>query len=303
MKNVSSQVLAILASRQFYLVDLFTFTLVDGTVLNYCAGGTNIINAGTTYYCGASTGGPFFKRSGEGSTIKWGLGLDVDTLNFTVIPGTGTVTPASSNGTGIPFAQAITEGIFDYADCLVQRAVMTTWGNTSAGLITIFDGLVGQVQSGKENAIRFTVDSYKDILSINMPRNIYQPGCMNTLFDSACTVIKANFQSTGALSSGSTASLLNTGSLSQASGYFNLGSIEFTSGVNEGITAFIQTHTLGSPTSTLSIVPPLPNTPGATDGFDIWPGCNKTPFICQSKFNNLVNFRGLPFVPVPETAV
>ena len=302
MKNVSAGVLAILASRQFYLVDLFTFTLQDGTVINYCAGGSDIINSGTTYYCGASTGGPFFKRQGEGSTIKWGLGLDVDTMNFTVIPGSGTVTPASSNGAGIPFAQAITDGIFDYADVLVQRAVMTTWGNTSQGLITIFDGLVGQVQSGKENAIRFTIDSYKDILSINMPRNIYQPGCMITLFDTACTVIKANFQSSGSLSSGSTKTSLNTCSLSQATGYFNLGSIEFTSGVNEGITSFIQTHTHGSPT-TISIVPPLPNVPGATDGFNIWPGCNKTPFTCQNKFSNLVNFRGLPFVPVPETAV
>ena len=302
MKTVNAGVTAILASRQFYLVDLFTFTLTDGTVLNYCAGGTNIIYSGTTYLCGASTGGPFFKREGEGSTIKWGLGLDVDTMTFTVIPGTGTVTTAGGNGTGIPFAQAMTEGIFDYADCLVQRAVMSTWGNASAGLIPIFDGLVGQISSGKENALRFTLDSYKDLLSINMPRNIYQSGCMNTLFDTACTVIKANFQSTGALSSGSTVSSLNTGSLSQATGYFNLGSIEFTSGVNEGITSFIQTHTHGSPT-TISIVPPLPNVPGATDSYDIWPGCDKRAFTCQNKFSNLVNYRGMPFIPVPETSV
>lgn len=302
MKNVSSDVLAILASRQFYLVDLFTFTLVDGTVLNYCSGGTDIINDGTTYLCGMSTGGPFFKREGEGSTIKWAIGLDVDTLNFSVLPGTGTVTPAGGSGAGIPFSQAVTEGVFDYAECMVNRAVMTTWGNTSAGLILLFDGLVGAISSGRENALRFTIDSYKDILSINMPRNIYQPGCMNTLFDTACTVIKNNFKSTGTLTSGSTVSSLNTMSLSQASGYFNLGSIQFTSGPNEGVTALVQQYTHGS-TSTITIIPPLPKTPGTSDAYAIYPGCDKTSFTCQNKFNNLVNFRGFPFIPVPETAV
>lgn len=302
MKNVGAGILAILASRQFYLVDLFTITLADGTVLYYSAGGSDIVFSGNTYKCGVSTGGPFFKRQGEGSTIKWAIGLDVDTMTFTLIPGTGTVVTSSGAGTPIPFAQAVTEGIFDYADVLVQRAVMATWGNVSAGLINLFDGMMGAISSGKENALRVTIDSYKNLLSINMPRNIYQPGCMNTLFDGACTVIKANFMSTGALSTGSTTTTLNTGSLSQASGFFNLGSIEFTSGPNTGITSFIQTHTHGSP-STISIVPPLPNIPGATDTYDIWPGCNKTSFICQNKFQNLVNFRGMPFIPVPETAI
>lgn len=303
MKTVSSAVKAILASRQFYLVDLFTFTLIDGTVLYYSAGGSDIVYAGNTYSCGVSTNGPFFKRQGEGSTIKWGTGLTVDTMNFTIIPGDGTVNPAGGDGVPLPFSEAILNGVFDYADILVERAVMATWGNASAGLIDIFDGLVGQISDGKDNALRMTVDSYKDLLSINMPRNIFQAGCMNTLFDSACTVIKDNFKVTGYLSAGSTASVLNSNTLTQASGYFNLGSIEFTSGPNEGVTSFIQTHTKGSPTSTVSIVPPLPNTPGSSDTFDIWPGCNKTPFICQSKFANLVNFRGFPFIPVPETAV
>jgi uncharacterized phage protein (TIGR02218 family) len=301
MKTVGAGVTTILSSRQFFLVDLFTFTLVDGTVLYYCAGGADIVYSGNTYKCGVSTNGPFFKREGEGSNIKWGIGLDVDTMNFTILPGSGTVTLATGNGAGIPFAQAITEGIFDYADCLVQRAVVSTWGNVSAGLITIFDGLVGQLQSGRDNAIRITLDSYKDILSINMPRNIYQPGCMNTLYDSACRVNKATFTLTGALVSGSTTSSLNTNSLAPATGYFNLGGIEFTSGVNEGIIAQIQTHTHGSP-STITIIPPLPNVPGATDSFSIWPGCDKRAFTCQNKFSNLVNFRGLPFVPVPEQA-
>jgi uncharacterized phage protein (TIGR02218 family) len=302
MKTVSTAVKAILASRQFYLVDLFTLELVDGTMLYYCAGGSDITYAGITYSCGVSTNGPFFKREGEGSTIKWGTGLTVDTMNFTIIPGSGNITPASGNGAPLAFSTAITNGVFDYADVLVERAVMSTWGNTSAGLINVTDGLVGAITSGKENALRMTIDSYKDLLSINMPRNIFQAGCMNTLFDSACSVIKSNYLSTGSLSSGSTVSTLNTGSLSQSSGYFNLGSIEFTSGPNEGVIAFIQTHTKGSPT-TITIVPPLPNVPGATDSFDIWPGCNKTPFTCQSKFSNLVNFRGFPFIPVPETAV
>ena len=46
---------------------------------------------------------------------------------------------------------------------------------------------------------------------------------------------------------------------------------------------------------------PLPYDPTVGDTFSVYPGCDKTQAVCQSKFNNVARFRGFPFIPVPET--
>ena len=47
---------------------------------------------------------------------------------------------------------------------------------------------------------------------------------------------------------------------------------------------------------------PLPSTPATGDAFTVAFGCDHTRGTCQGKFNNLVNFRGFPFVPPPQIA-
>jgi hypothetical protein len=37
--------------------------------------------------------------------------------------------------------------------------------------------------------------------------------------------------------------------------------------------------------------------------FLAYPGCDRLQATCSGKFANLPNFRGCPFIPVPETAV
>ncbi len=48
---------------------------------------------------------------------------------------------------------------------------------------------------------------------------------------------------------------------------------------------------------------PLQSAPSAGDTFTVYYGCDHTPGTCQSKFNNLANFRGFPYVPPPQMAV
>jgi uncharacterized phage protein (TIGR02218 family) len=97
--------------------------------------------------------------------------------------------------------------------------------------------------------------------------------------------------------SGSTASVINW---SGASTNFQQGSITFTSGVNAGVTA-----TVGSAvaSTSLTLLYPLESVPAAGDGFTVYFGCDHTPGTCHSKFNNLANFRGFPYVPPPQMAV
>jgi hypothetical protein len=53
----------------------------------------------------------------------------------------------------------------------------------------------------------------------------------------------------------------------------------------------------------ISLWQALPYAPAPGDQFTAYPGCDKSVFTCQNKFNNLLNFGGFPFIPNEETAL
>jgi uncharacterized phage protein (TIGR02218 family) len=293
MKSASPTLIALLASRQFFSADLYNFSLVGGTQLNYCGGDQDIVWNTTTWSAGKSVG-PYFDRKDNKAKCHWKVGVEVDQLVFDCIPGSATVG-------GEPFLSFIRQGGFDGAEMTLYRAFMPTYGNTAAGAVIMFVGRVAEVDASRSLAT-FTVNSHLELLNQNMPRNLYQSGCVNTLFDASCTLNMASYGVSGTVASGSTQSQLNTTSLSQASGYFSLGQVTFTSGANNGFSRTVQTYTHGSP-STVSLISPFPSAPSPGDTFTIYPGCDKSQATCANKFSNLVNFRGFPAIPEPETAV
>lgn len=290
MKPTNSALNDLLRSGQFFVADLYVITLSDGTVLRYSAGDQDIVYDGDTYPCGG-TAGPYFERIGKsGGLFSQKIGLEVNTLEFDVIPKDAEVE-------GFPWLAAVRYGMFDGATVELFRAYMPTYGDTTAGVVNIFTGLVTEVFCDRSHAT-FHVASHTELLNMQMPRNLYQPGCMNTLYDTACTLNRASFAVNSAAGSGCTLSVVTT-SLSQASGYFDLGTIVFTSGNNDGITRSVKSF---ASASAINLLTPLPFAPANGDTFTIYPGCDKTNSTCSSKFSNLANFRGQPFIPQPETS-
>lgn len=293
MKTVTPELLALLATRQFATAYLFTFTLVDGTVLRYTDGDINITSGGNVFKAGGETG-PFFNDGGNAIQFHWNLGLQVNTTTFDVLPGTGQVE-------GVGFLVAVKQGAFRGATCQIEQAFMATYGDTSVGTVICEVGLVAEIDAGR-SVCTFNIKSHTVLLNQNFPKNLFQPGCGNSLYDGSCTLIKASFGVSGAAAVNSTISTINTSSLSNATDYFTLGSIKFTSGANAGVERGIKTYTHGSP-SIITLMSPFPVAPAAADAFTIYPGCDKTQATCSAKFNNLANFRGYPYVPQPETAI
>jgi hypothetical protein len=82
--------------------------------------------------------------------------------------------------------------------------------------------------------------------------------------------------------------------------YFNQGVIVFTSGLNTGVMRTVKSYL--NAFGTISLTIPLPHIPAAGDTFDIYPGCDKLMSTCNTKFNNISNYRGMQFTPAPETA-
>lgn len=100
------------------------------------------------------------------------------------------------------------------------------------------------------------------------------------------------------IQAGSTVNKLLSNSL-KASSYYDNGHILFTSGVNAGLTKAVKQYF--QPQFVFNS--PLPFVPSAGDTFIAYPGCDKTQATCTSKFNNLANFEGFPYIPSPETAI
>jgi len=301
MKTASAGLIAILGQDLFQYADLYTFALVDGvTTLRYTSFDTDIVANGNTYSSG-SVGGPFFDRQDNKAKCHWKIGVEVDTLIFDVVPGTSTVN-------SVPFLQACRLGAFDGAEMTLERAFMTpaTGGfyppiSVAAGTVILFAGRVAEIDLGRSLAT-FNVNSHLELLNLNLPRNLYQTTCVNSLYDPACGVVKASYAQNGTAASGSTASTINA-TLSQATNWFDQGSIIFTSGQNTGYARSVKTYTNGSP-GTLTLIAPFPFAPSPGDAFTAYPGCDKTTGSggC-AKFNNTARFKGFPFVPVAETAV
>ena len=84
-----------------------------------------------------------------------------------------------------------------------------------------------------------------------------------------------------------------------SNGFYALGVISFTSGVNAGRKRVIESNTGGAVTLRV----PLPVASAAGDAFTISPGCDHAMATCNNKFNNLIHFGGQPFIAIPETTL
>ncbi len=267
------------------MADGFTFTLRSGLVLCY----TNI---DVTFTYGGRT---FLANSIliDGLKYKAGVGLEVDQQQITVAArSTDTI------ANGAPFLQALRDGTFDGCEIERDRIFFADrLGDTAIGAVTLFKGRLGTVDEIGRTSAKLTVNSDLVLLDIDMPRNIYQPTCLHTLYDSGCTLAKTAFGTNGTVGTGSTASVINWAG---ANANFQQGSITFTSGANVGVTANVNAV---APGVSLTLGYPLQSAPAAGDGFTVYFGCDHTPSTCQAKFNNLTNFRGFPYVPPPQMAV
>lgn len=292
MKAASSALLSLLASRQFFTADLYLFSLIGGGQLRYCSGDADIVWNGYDWTAGGMTG-PYFDRSGNKAQCHWKVGLEVDTLTVDVLPGSASVL-------GTPFLSAVRQGMFDGAEVTMYRAFMPTYGNVAAGTVIMFAGRVAEIDATRSVAT-FNISSHLELLNQNMPRNLYQAGCLNSLFDSACGLNRAAYAVSGTAASGSTSVLVNA-TLGQATGYFDMGVLAFAGGANSGISRTVKTYIHGSP-GTISLIAPFPGAIAAGDSFTVYPGCDKQQGTCQNKFGNLARFRGFPYIPDISTAV
>lgn len=270
-------------ATQVHMADLYTITLSGGTVLRYTSADVPVTVNGNTFAVG-----PVIKRGNTKLTV----GISVDTLSASL------AADASVTVNGVPMLPFIAGGGFDAARLALERAFSSGPGAAWIGTLALFSGRIsGPSVSRYEAAL--TINSDSELLNVMVPRNVYQPGCSNTLFDAACGKVKSSYAVTLTASGGSDAvqSTFTVVHLKATPDWFKLGFAIGVTGANAGIGRTIKTST----DSSITTIQPWPAPVAVGDTFTAYTGCDKTQATCSAKFSNLARFRGYPYIPAPES--
>jgi uncharacterized phage protein (TIGR02218 family) len=264
------------------IADCFTFTLLTGLTLAF----TNVDQS-------VSYNGALFAADGplvQGLKYRCSVGLEVDKQQLTI-----SARPTDLVN-GAMFLNALRDGAFDGCRIRRDRVFMTAFGDPPVGGVTLFQGRLSTIDQVGRTSAKITVASDLVLLDMDMPRNLYSPTCLHTLYDSGCSILRDAYATNGTVAAGSSASVI---SFAGALAIHTQGSIVFTAGVNANLRATVKSATQGA---SLALMYPLPSQPNVGDAFTVYAGCDHTSATCQARFNNLAAFRGFPYVPPPQVA-
>jgi uncharacterized phage protein (TIGR02218 family) len=288
MKNTTAAVINLVNAARaapdapIAFAECFTFLTTTGTQYTWTSVDYDVAYNGFTF----SASGPLV----SGLKYKGSVGLEVDKQQITIAARPTDII------NGAPFLIALRDGAFDGAPVCRDRVFLTGPMGTVVGGVRLFQGRVSTVDHVGRTQATLTVASDLVILDYDMPRNLFSATCLHVLYDSGCGVVRGTYSVDGSCGAGSNSSTIYW---SGARAGDAQGSLVFTSGANANVRSTIKSVGAGS---LYNLMYPLPFAPTVGDAFNVAYGCDHTQATCQSKFNNLANFRGFPFVPPPQLA-
>jgi uncharacterized phage protein (TIGR02218 family) len=190
--------------------------------------------------------------------------------------------------TGYITAPDLLAGKYDFAEVEI---FIVNYMDISQGRMLLRRGRLGEVTMQKDTFIaelRGLAESLQQTIG-----ELYQPSCRAILGDSECKKVLTSFTFTGTVTTVSSGLIFTSNALTQAAGYFTGGQITWTSGNNNGLKMEVKEFA----NKQVVLAQAMPYAIQVGNSFQIIAGCDKTHQTCISKFNNIINFRGEPFVP------
>lgn len=312
------------------IVDLYTFALVNGSVLRYADYPLATLNVPKTAfpdpnsYNQGNSGTLAFNRGPRFGRTKVTnkVGVEPAEVEIDCYPA-----PASSAETedfigSISWQNFAQIGGFDGATVEIDRLYLPSANSTlgagdgftgplnfTLGSIVWFFGRVANVEVSRSK-INFKVKSFINLIQQQqMPRRIFQASCTHIFGDAMCGFDRVNGKNAAGGSVSGTAQesfTAQTGStqteiisnISPAS-FFTQGSVIGTTGAN----ANIKEGVLSISGSNIFLIKPFIFPITAGDTFVIQVGCDHTVATCNNTFNNLLRFGGFPYIPPPEVSI
>ncbi len=301
VKKANAALIALFSADQpFEQFDLYTITLISGFVIRYSTCPFDVVYGGNTWLCARDGGVPIDEATDSGPRASWESGFNVGSWEVTVMP-----RPSDLIGS-LPWTAAVRAGILQEAMIRVDRGYVSAWPATPTlslapiGLVNVFYGRVAEIDFGR-SSVQININDPRELLDIDMPRNLYTAQCRYALFSPQCTLSAATFAKNVTVGVVTTTQQFTISDTTEVDGYYALGNLVFTGGQNNGLRMLVRTSVGAS--GALSLLAPMPWTVAPGDSATVYPGCDKTVPTCNNKFNNKINYGGFTLVPSPETAV
>ena len=184
-------------------------------------------------------------------------------------------------------------GAYDFADIEI---FLVNYLSVASGIIRLKKGFIGEI---KIDDVKATANIIGLTQKLEVPAlEYYSNNCRATLGDSKCKFVFAAspFITTGNITNVFNNRAFNTDITGSAvNDFYKYGIIEWTSGLNIGRKAEVKTYLQTN--SYIELFDEMFSNLAFNDSFILKAGCDKKLQTCKNKFNNIVNFRGEPFIP------
>lgn len=130
---------------------------------------------------------------------------------------------------------------------------------------------------------------------------VYSRICDHILGDEKCQVDLPSLEQTGTVTTVVKSRLVFTTTLSELDDFFKYGYITWTSGANTDEKAEIKMFRAAAGRIELALQTTDPIEAG--DTFKVYPGCDRLRDTCLTKYSNVINFGGFPFIPGTDAAL
>ena len=194
---------------------------------------------------------------------------------------------------GQTFPSKITEadllaGLYDYAEIEI---FVVNYEDLTQGRLVVKRGKLGEVSISGQ-MFQAEVRGLTQYLSQTIGQ-VFSPSCRAILGDSRCKVALAGFTVSATVAEVTNNQTFKATTLTEDAGWYTGGEVQWTSGNNDG--RRMEVKEFASTQVVLAL--PMGKSIQVGDTFDIIAGCDKTRETCQSKFSNIINFRGEPDIP------
>lgn len=189
----------------------------------------------------------------------------------------------------------VVRGVYDNA---TVKFSIVDYTNTALGEIILMTGILSVFDVTDKGRGSFEI---RGLLTRGDSRvgEYYSAECRADLGDTRCKIDLATVQTTGVVHLVERPTSLQVDFVGNpGDGYYSFGVLTFTSGNNNGVSLEVMSQAAIDATYDRLVLPlAFPYTPQVGDTFTLTAGCDHRKDTCKNKFNNLVNFRGEPFVP------
>ena len=179
----------------------------------------------------------------------------------------------------------IANGRFDFAEVEI---FLCNWAKATDPVLILRRGTIGRISHGKNGfqaEVRGLLEAFQQAAGL-----AYQKQCRAQFGDSQCGLNKAAYTFTGSVTSISQDGSFST-NLTQEDDYFSYGVIRFDrTGEEMEVKKYSRTGggiSLFLPVSDIAV----------GDTFSVSAGCDGNFSSCKTRFSNVFNFRGEPFIP------